>query len=113
MLASCSSACTITLPTPSAKRRVTIKDSSGLGAHGGNITIARHATESIDGVAAGIVGLPNDGDVTLVSDGTNWWVLSVGMTGDRPAAAFALLLALAALSRRRRANDNDRLEEAA
>ena len=113
VLASCSSACTITLPTPSAKRRVTIKDSSGLGAHGGNITIARHASESIDGVAAGIVGLPNDGDVTLVSDGTNWWVLSVGMTGDRPAAAFALLLALAALSRRRRANDNDRLEESA
>jgi len=65
---------TVTLPTPTGGRIITIKDISGTAATN-NITIARHASEQIEGVSASFVLASNYGRVTLLSDATNWWIV--------------------------------------
>ena len=65
---------TITLPTPVLGRIIKIKDISGL-ANTNNITIARHATESIEGLAASKILQTNFGAWTFTNDGTNWWMV--------------------------------------
>jgi hypothetical protein len=69
-----SGAITITLPTPTNGRQLIIKDISGTAATN-NITIARHGTETIEGVSASYVLSANYVSVTLTSDGTNWWLV--------------------------------------
>lgn len=69
-----SGAITVTLPAPTNGRRITIKDISGT-AQTNNITVARHGSENIEGLAASKIIQGNfDGD-TFVSDGTNWWMI--------------------------------------
>lgn len=65
---------TITLPAPSNGRQLVIKDISGT-ANTNNITIAQHASEQIEGIAASFVYSVNYGSLTLTSDGTNWWFI--------------------------------------
>jgi hypothetical protein len=67
-------AVTVTLPAPAANRYVAIKDRTGT-ARAFNITVARNAAESIEGVAASYV-MNSDFDAAIfVSDGTNWFRL--------------------------------------
>lgn len=70
-----SAARTITLPTPTNGRVLTVKDSTG-SAGTNNITINPSAAETIDGGSSYIINR-NNGVVRLSSDGTNWFV-----TGD-------------------------------
>lgn len=63
----------VTLPLPTSGRYLVIKDSGGM-ALANNITINPHAAETIDGAASLILNL-NYQSATLVSDGTNWFVL--------------------------------------
>jgi hypothetical protein len=65
---------TITLPTPTNGRTIVIKDISGT-AQTNNITVARHATENIEGLAASKVLYTNFGSWTFCADGTNWWMV--------------------------------------
>jgi hypothetical protein len=75
VLIDCSGAAkTVTLPTPANGRWLTIKDSTG-SAQTNNITIARHGSEKINGTAASLVMTINNGFVTLISDGTDWFVI--------------------------------------
>lgn len=67
-------AITVTLPTPTAGRVLTIKDISG-GATTNNITIARHAAENIEGLASSYVIQVSYETVIISSDGTNWWII--------------------------------------
>jgi hypothetical protein len=69
-----SAALTITLPTPTAGRTVVVKDISGLAQTYG-ITMAPHASEKIEGLAANKVLYTNFGSWTFSSDGTNWWMI--------------------------------------
>jgi hypothetical protein len=69
-----SAAHTITLPAPTADRLLLVKDIAGT-AVSDPITIARHASETIDGVAGSYTLATNYGHVSLHSDGTNWWVI--------------------------------------
>ncbi len=69
-----SAAHTITLPTPRADRWIVVKDISGTAGTNA-ITIARHASETIDGFAGNYPLGTNYGHVTLHSDGTNWWIV--------------------------------------
>lgn len=66
---------TVTLPVPVNGRTFTIADGSGNAATN-NITIARHGSETIGGVAGSYVINVNYGAVTLISDGTNWTIKS-------------------------------------
>jgi hypothetical protein len=70
-----STAITITLPVPAAGAVYIIKDISGNAATH-NITIARHGSESIDGVAASFVIASDYGGIGLMSDGQNWFSFS-------------------------------------
>jgi hypothetical protein len=72
LLANCASACTLTLPAPTAGRLLKIKDISG-AAETNHVSIAQHASESIEGVAASYVLQTNWGIVELTSNGTNWF----------------------------------------
>lgn len=65
---------TITLPAPTTGRVLVIKDIAGTS-NTNNITIARHASETIEGVAASKILQTNYGSVSLSSDGTNWWMI--------------------------------------
>jgi len=68
---------TITLPPPasvSVGLPYIIKDEGG-GAVTNNITVARNAAESIDGVAANIVINTNYGFKRLYSNGINWFTI--------------------------------------
>lgn len=67
-------AITVTLPTPTNGRTLVIKDISG-AATTNNVTIARHASENIEGVAASYLIQVSYGTVILYSDGTNWWII--------------------------------------
>ena len=69
-----SGAITITLPPPTNGRILIIKDISGTG-HTNNITIARNASENIEGVAASFVYQVDWGSLTITSDGTNWFFI--------------------------------------
>ena len=73
-LVTTSSARTITLPAAALDTQFYIKDATG-SANTNNITIARAASESIDGVAASYIIDSNLASVLLVCDGTNWFVL--------------------------------------
>lgn len=61
----------VTMPAPSAGRVVIVKDQKGNSATH-NITITRHASESIDGANTKVIST-NFTAVNLVSDGTNWF----------------------------------------
>lgn len=69
-----SGAITVTLPTPTNGRILIIKDING-AANTNNITIARHASEKIENIAASYILQTNFGSITLTSDGTNWWMI--------------------------------------
>lgn len=74
ILCNAAGAITVTLPTPTNGRVLTIKDISGT-ATTNNITIARHAAENIEGIAASYLIQVSYGTVILTSDSTNWWVV--------------------------------------
>ncbi len=66
----------VTLPTPALNGYgyITIKDSTGnFGTN--NLTIVQHAAEKIDGVAASKILQTNWGSATLISDGTDWFMI--------------------------------------
>lgn len=66
---------TITLPPPANfKKRIWIKDKTGQ-AQANPITIARNASEKIEGVAASRLYYTNWGGLCLVTDGTDWFVI--------------------------------------
>ncbi len=67
-------AITMTLPAPALSDLIEIKDSTG-SAGTNNITIAQHASESIEGQAASYVISANWDNIRLCSDGTNWFIL--------------------------------------
>lgn len=64
----------VTLPTPVLNAYVIIKDKKGTF-QTNNLTILQSGSEKIEGVAASKVYQTNWGSVTLVSDGTDWWIL--------------------------------------
>lgn len=67
-------AITVTLPTPTNGRILIIKDSTGsFGTN--NCTIARHASEKIEGLAASKVLQTNWGSSTFTSNGTDWFMI--------------------------------------
>lgn len=74
ILCNAAGAITVTLPTPTSGRRLEIKDISG-AATANNITIARHAAETIEGIAASYLIQISYGTIILHSDGTNWWIV--------------------------------------
>lgn len=64
---------TLTLPTPANGMIFRIIDSTGnFGTN--NLTLARHASEKIEGVAASKVYQTSWGAMTVVSNGTDWFV---------------------------------------
>jgi hypothetical protein len=65
-------ALTIHLPTPVANFEFTIVDTDG-SADVNNITITRHGTEKIFGIAQSYVFQAPYGQVTIYSDGTDWF----------------------------------------
>lgn len=66
----CTDTLTIQLPEPRAKTQIVIKL---LGEH--TITLARHDSESIEGVAANYVLQSTNESVTLVSNGVDWFII--------------------------------------
>jgi len=64
---------TVTLPAPLANAFVRIKDSTG-NSSTNNITINPNAAETIDGAATQSLN-SNYAALTLISDGTNWFVV--------------------------------------
>lgn len=85
LLVSTAAAHTITLPAPTAGRIIEIKDSTG-SAQTNNITLAPHASETIDGSSGSRTLAINFGTWKLVSDGTNWFFLQ--LQSVIPARAF-------------------------
>ena len=67
-------AITINLPTPTNGRRLVFKDSTG-NAGTNNISIAPHAGEKIEGLAATKILGTNWGSWTFVSNGTDWFMI--------------------------------------
>lgn len=66
---------TVTLPSPATQRTILIKDVGGsLGTN--QLTIARNASETIEGLAANLLLYCNFGFYRFQSDGTNWWKTS-------------------------------------
>jgi hypothetical protein len=74
ILVDSSSARTINLPAPTLSARITIKDAGGLAATN-NITVARNASEQIEGVAASYLIQGDWACITLTSNGTNWFIV--------------------------------------
>lgn len=66
-----SAAINLTLPTPTAGRTLRIRDIGGQ-AETNNITLVRHGSESINGLAASRILQTNFGLWIVTSDGTNW-----------------------------------------
>lgn len=64
----------LTLPVASANAKITVKDRTGNGAVN-NITIVRAASETIEGVASNYTMDMKGISITLVCDGTNWWII--------------------------------------
>lgn len=64
---------TVTLPVPTAGRVLVFKDAAG-NANTQNKTISHNASETIDGATTYVLNLAN-ASVTLMSDGTNWFVI--------------------------------------
>lgn len=73
-LVNTSAARSLTLPTPTAGAMITIKDISN-NANVNNITIVRAGSEQIEGVSANYVFDIAFQSLTLVSDGSSWWVI--------------------------------------
>jgi hypothetical protein len=69
-----SAAITVTLPAPTNGRELRIKDIS-YNAATNNITVAQHASELIENIAASYLIQANGGAITLCSDGTNWYLV--------------------------------------
>ncbi len=70
-----SAAVTVTLPEHQAGRKIIIKDSTG-NASVNNITLARNgSTGSIDGYAGDRLIATNFASWTLLSDGSNWYIV--------------------------------------
>lgn len=69
-----SGAISITLPTPVVGRVFVIKDISGT-AQTNNITLVRHSTEKIEGLAASKILETNWGSWTIGTNGTDWYML--------------------------------------
>lgn len=65
---------TVTLPAPAAGRVLIFKDAAGNAATQ-NKTISHNASEHIDGANTYVLNV-NNASITLISDGTNWFVLS-------------------------------------
>lgn len=65
---------TVTLPVPASGRRVVVKDSTGNAATN-NITVARNGSENIEGLGSNKLIAANWGSLTLISDGTNWFII--------------------------------------
>lgn len=63
-------AVTATLPAPVANQKVTIKNLSG-----GTVTVARNGGENIDGVASDYSMVSVNESLTLVTDGTDWFIV--------------------------------------
>jgi len=64
----------VQLPAPALNAIITIKD-SGFVSLANNITLVRAAAEKIEGVAATYELNSNGGSWTVVSDGTDWYIL--------------------------------------
>jgi hypothetical protein len=70
-----SASITITLPTPTNGRTIVIKDTTG-NAQINTITVARHASENIEGLAANKTLYTNFGSWTFSADSSgNWWMV--------------------------------------
>lgn len=69
-----SSARSLTLPSPVSGTEITIKDVTG-SANVNNITVVRFGSETIEGVAASYAMDQIYQSITLVADGTNWWII--------------------------------------
>lgn len=69
-----SAARNVTLPDPATNMCVVIKDKTGT-ASTNNITLVRPGSQNIEGVAASYVLNSDFGSWTIVSDGTDYWVL--------------------------------------
>lgn len=65
---------TVTLPTPVSGLLVILKDST-FQAQTNAITVARHASENIDGVAASYTMASNGAFCRIVSNGTDWFII--------------------------------------
>ena len=63
----------VQLPAPSVSFHCVIKDLSGDIANN-LITVVRNGVESIDGVAASFVFTSNKESISLISDGTDWFI---------------------------------------
>lgn len=72
---STSNAIAITLPAPTAGRKLWIKDKTGQAATH-NITISKHSAETIDGSSSSLTLSHNYDAVLLISDGVNWSIMS-------------------------------------
>jgi hypothetical protein len=69
-----SAAFTITLPAPTNGRILYIKDSTG-SFNTNNLTVAQHASENIEGLAASKLLTTAWGSYCFTSDGTSWFIL--------------------------------------
>lgn len=69
-----SAAITVTLPAPTNGRRLIIKDIEG-NALSNNITLAPHSTDKIEGLNVSKVLANSWGSWTLVSNGTDWFLV--------------------------------------
>lgn len=65
---------TVTMPAPTSGRVICIKDSTG-SFNTNNLTIAQHAAESIEGLAASKLLTTAWGTWCLFSNGTDWFFL--------------------------------------
>lgn len=67
-------AITLTLPTPVDGLEFTIKDADGNAAVN-NITVARAASEKIEGLASSFIAASNWGSWRFFSNGTDWFII--------------------------------------
>lgn len=70
-----SGAITVTLPTPTCGRELWLKDISG-NLQTNNVTLARHASERIEGLSSNRTLLTNYGAWHVFSDCTDWWFVN-------------------------------------
>jgi hypothetical protein len=75
ILVDTSAARTITLPAPANGRTFVIKDKTGT-AETYNITLARNGSEKIEGITASRTLSTNWGCWKVVSDGTDWFIIT-------------------------------------
>lgn len=74
LLVSTAAARSITLPAPAANFKITIKDKTGQAATN-NITLVRNGSEAIEGVSANKLLQTNWGCFTIISDGTDYFII--------------------------------------